>query len=108
MSFTEIPTHEWFKILAKYPVFSEKRKQLLFKTLIKLPTRTYFLLHAFQNVTKDASSFLFHFSEKKNIYVLILRCSRNNIYTSERIKNMHSNKFFKKQNRDNTKHVENF
>ena len=55
--------YEFYK---KYPVFSEKRKQSLPKVIIKLPIRSYFLVQASQNVTKDVFSFIFRFS-KKNI-----------------------------------------
>ena len=49
----------------KYPVFSEKIKQSLPKVIIKLPIRSYFLVQASQNVTKDVFSFIFRFSKKK-------------------------------------------
>ena len=54
----------------KYPVFSEKIKQSLPKVIIKLPIRSYFLVQASQNVTKDVFSFIFRFS-KKNIWCVL-------------------------------------
>ena len=64
--------YEFYK---KYPVFSEKRKQSLPKVIIKLPIRSYFLVQASQNVTKDVFSFIFRFSKKKKH----LTRSQNNI-----------------------------
>ena len=62
----------WINVLIKYPVFSEKRKQSLPKVIIKLPVRSYFLIQASQNVTKDVFSFIFRFSKKKkNIWCVL-------------------------------------
>ena len=63
----QLMDYEFYK---KYPVFSEKRKQSLPKVIIKLPIRSYFLVQASQNVTKDVFSFIFRFS-KKNIWCVL-------------------------------------